>query len=89
MAREGVEFTLSAKPIHIDKLTLLSSTHSLQYINTPKGPAPCIDCTFYVECSSGTYIRALVRDMGNKLNTPAHMLDLCRERLIFNGRRLC
>lgn len=33
-----------------------------------------------VECSSGTYIRSLVRDIGEQLGTVAHLQHLCRTR---------
>ena len=34
----------------------------------------------YVECSAGTYIRSLIRDIGEKLGSKAHVTYLCRTR---------
>lgn len=39
------------------------------------------DVYFRVECSKGTYIRALARDMGIVLNTGAHLVELKREQI--------
>ena len=36
---------------------------------------------FRVVCSKGTYIRSLVRDLGQKLGTGAHLAELCRTRI--------
>jgi tRNA pseudouridine55 synthase len=36
------------------------------------------DVTFTVRCSTGTYIRAIARDLGEKLGTGAHLTDLRR-----------
>lgn len=37
--------------------------------------------TFTTEVSSGTYIRSLVRDIGEKLGTGAYMTDLQRTKI--------
>ncbi|WP_028951085.1 tRNA pseudouridine(55) synthase TruB [Sulfurihydrogenibium subterraneum] len=34
-----------------------------------------------VDCSSGTYIRSLIKDIGDKLNTGAYMSDLIRTKI--------
>lgn len=36
---------------------------------------------FRVVCSKGTYIRSLVRDLGEKLGTGAYLAELCRTRI--------
>ena len=35
-------------------------------------------CSFRVDCSKGTYIRSIARDIGNKLECGAHMTSLTR-----------
>jgi tRNA pseudouridine55 synthase len=35
-------------------------------------------CSFRVDCSKGTYIRSIARDIGNKLKCGAHMTSLTR-----------
>ncbi len=47
---------------------------------TGKG-LPCVDLDVRVECSAGTYIRALARDLGEKLGTAAHLTALRRTRV--------
>ncbi|WP_026460103.1 tRNA pseudouridine(55) synthase TruB [Schaalia suimastitidis] len=42
---------------------------------------PVIDVDVRVECSSGTYIRALARDLGQVLGTGAHLTALRRTRV--------
>lgn len=34
-----------------------------------------------VDCSSGTYIRSLIKDIGDKLSTGAYMSDLTRTKI--------
>ena len=42
---------------------------------------PVIDCKVTVSCSSGTYIRALARDLGKILGTGGHLTALRRTRV--------
>lgn len=67
LARKGEEFSLKPKEIEIYSLKLLGQ----------KG-----DNTFEFEiaCSSGTYIRSLARDMGEKLSTYGIMQCILRTR---------
>jgi len=37
-------------------------------------------CSFSIECSKGTYIRSIARDLGNRLECGAHMIALERTR---------
>ena len=36
---------------------------------------------FWIKCSKGTYIRSIVRDFGQKLNSGAYLKNLCREAI--------
>lgn len=36
---------------------------------------------FRIVCSKGTYIRSIARDIGEKLNSGAHLIKLCRTRI--------
>lgn len=65
LAREGVEFELKPKEISIYKFELLKKISDTAY-------------SFYIECSSGTYIRSLGRDLGQKLGSLATMTALQR-----------
>lgn len=39
------------------------------------------DISFRIQCSKGTYIRALARDFGSNLNSGAHLTSLRREKI--------
>ena len=67
LARQGKEVVLKKHPIIIHKLELLS-------IDLPK-------LSVHVECSKGTYIRSLARDLGEELNSGAHLTALRRTRI--------
>lgn len=45
------------------------------------GSGNVLDCDVVVTCSSGTYVRALARDVGNHLRTGAHVTALRRLRV--------
>lgn len=48
------------------------------------------EVVFKVDCQAGTYIRKLVHDMGEKLGTGAHMVELRRTRVgCFDESTLC
>ena len=65
LARSGVKFELKPKEIIIYKLDLIEKISDYQY-------------KFDILCSSGTYIRAIGRDIANLLNTYACMSFLER-----------
>ena len=67
LAREGKEVKLQPRPV---------VTYSITDI---KYDYPTI--TFEASVSSGTYIRSLVEDIGNELETGAYMSDLRRTRV--------
>ena len=66
-ARKGKEIKLSGKKITIRALEILS--FNLPYF------------TLRIECSKGTYVRALARDIGKSLQSGAHLTDLKRQRI--------
>lgn len=72
LVREGVKVELKAREVNIHTLNLLSSSRS---------PEGFIDLEFKVECSSGTYIRALARDLGDGLGVGGHITALRRTRV--------
>ncbi len=67
MARKGKTVELKPQQVHISRLELLSE----------KLP----ELTLHVECSKGTYIRSLARDLGIKLDSGAHLCGLRRTRI--------
>lgn len=70
LARKGEEVELKAKTLVIDEIELLEC--DLTEKMTAK---------IRVVCSKGTYIRALARDIGQALNSGAHLIGLCRTRV--------
>jgi tRNA pseudouridine55 synthase len=81
-ARQGTIDQLSALPVK--RITIFDITmldfYSKQ-INTTSGIQTLPTVKLKITCSSGTYIRALVRDLGNKLNTQAVMTSLIRSKV--------
>jgi tRNA pseudouridine55 synthase len=67
MARKGQEFVIEPKTITIKRFEI--NNISLPYVD------------FTVECSKGTYIRSLARDLGEALGCGAHLTSLCRTRI--------
>lgn len=68
LARQGIEVERKAREIHI---------HQFQCVAFNK-QSDSIKVTFEVRCSKGTYIRTLIEDWAQKLNTVAHMSALHR-----------
>jgi tRNA pseudouridine55 synthase len=66
-ARKGREIEIPAKTLVIDEIELLE--YNLPFIK------------IRVVCSKGTYIRALARDIGQALNSGAHLTALERTRI--------
>ena len=67
LARRGVEVELPESDVTIHEMTLVAQEQ---------------DCvTFRVTVSAGTYIRAIARDLGERLGTGAHLTALRREAI--------
>ncbi|OBK40070.1 tRNA pseudouridine(55) synthase TruB [Mycobacterium sp. 1245111.1] len=71
LAREGRAVELSARPVRIDRFDLLAVRRHGQLV----------DVEVEVDCSSGTYIRALARDVGATLGVGGHLTALRRTRV--------
>ncbi len=67
--RAGEDVTLAARPVHISRFEM---------IGPPSIEGALVDIDVVVDCSSGTYIRALARDLGAALGTAAHLTALRR-----------
>lgn len=88
--RSGEQVELAARPVTISEFTVHSvSPGFAEYvIEDPENEGehaatsvPVIDCKVTVSCSSGTYIRALARDLGKILGTGGHLTALRRTRV--------
>ena len=50
-------------------------------LRPPQAPAGCVDVEVRVQCSTGTYVRALARDLGAALGVGGHLTALRRTRV--------
>ncbi len=67
LARRNIDFEIKPKEIEIFSIEILAYSNSKLKLN--------------IECSSGTYIRSIGRDLAYMLNTKACMTDLVRFRV--------
>ncbi len=65
LARAGETVELEARPVTI---------HRLDLIDCPDADT----AIFEAECGKGTYVRAIARDMGRRLETAGHVIELRR-----------
>jgi tRNA pseudouridine55 synthase len=72
LVREGVEVELKTREVSVYAFELLSSAKSAEGF---------IDLEVKVDCSSGTYIRALARDLGDSLGVGGHITELRRTKV--------
>ncbi|CAM5706168.1 tRNA pseudouridine(55) synthase TruB [Streptomyces griseomycini] len=75
-AREGEEFDIPARPVTVSSF----SVHDVREAVADDGTA-VLDLVVSVVCSSGTYIRALARDLGADLGVGGHLTALRRTRV--------
>ncbi|BBX70888.1 tRNA pseudouridine(55) synthase TruB [Mycolicibacterium psychrotolerans] len=71
LAREGQTVELAARPVRIDRFDVLAVRRG----------SDTVDVDVVVDCSSGTYIRALARDVGATLGVGGHLTVLRRTRV--------
>ncbi|WP_406337949.1 tRNA pseudouridine(55) synthase TruB [Streptomyces sp. NBC_00649] len=75
-AREGEEFEIPARPVTVSSFTVYDIRDAVAEDGTP-----VLDLVVSVVCSSGTYIRALARDLGADLGVGGHLTALRRTRV--------
>ena len=71
LARQGVEVELAARDVTVSRFDVLAERREDQ----------TVDLDVVVDCSSGTYIRALARDLGAALGVGGHLTALRRTRI--------
>jgi len=71
LVREGQDVQLAERRVRIDRFDV----HHI------RRDGPFIDVVVEVDCSSGTYIRALARDLGDALGVGGHLTALRRTRV--------
>ncbi|MBB4933445.1 tRNA pseudouridine55 synthase [Lipingzhangella halophila] len=74
-ARAGTEVELAARRATISEFTV----HELRRVTADNGVF--VDFDARITCSSGTYVRALARDLGAALGTGGHLTALRRTRV--------
>jgi tRNA pseudouridine55 synthase len=73
LTRAGAAPELKPRPVTVYEFTVTDVR--------PAGDGDLTDVDATVRCSSGTYIRALARDLGDKLGTGGHLTALRRTRV--------
>jgi tRNA pseudouridine55 synthase len=71
LAREGQVVELAARPVRIDRFDVVAIRRIDDFV----------DVDVEVDCSSGTYIRALARDVGATLGVGGHLTALRRTKV--------
>lgn len=74
LARTGAEFDLAARPVRVSRFEIMA-------IRRPEddgGESGFLDLDVEVDCSAGTYIRSLARDLGDALGSGGHLTALRR-----------
>ncbi|MFE0338573.1 tRNA pseudouridine(55) synthase TruB [Streptomyces sp. NPDC058955] len=74
--RGGEEFEIPARPVTVSSFRVYDVREE-----TAEDGTPVVDLVVSVVCSSGTYIRALARDLGAGLGVGGHLTALRRTRV--------
>jgi len=72
LVRAGQPVDLAARPVTVERFDIVSE---------PRPAGDCCDIDVRVDCSSGTYVRALARDLGELLGVGGHLTALRRTRV--------
>jgi tRNA pseudouridine55 synthase len=70
--RAGEAVRLAARPVTVTRFEVLAP---------PRRTGDCYDLDVAVDCTSGTYVRALARDLGERLGVGGHLTALRRTRV--------
>ena len=71
LVRAGETVELAARPVTVTAFEMLEMRRT----------EAVVELDVRVDCSTGTYVRALARDLGNALGVGAHLTALCRTRI--------
>jgi tRNA pseudouridine55 synthase len=69
--RAGEEVSLTARPVTVSEFSIVAVRRS----------GDLVDVEVHVECTTGTYVRALARDLGATLGVGGHLISLRRTRV--------
>jgi tRNA pseudouridine55 synthase len=73
--RAGDQVDLPARPVHVERFSPVAARAS------EVSGVRVLDLDVEVECSTGTYVRALARDLGSALEVGGHLTALRRTRV--------
>lgn len=76
--RAGEQVQLAARPVSVTRFDVMGMR---EVTLDDSEPTAVLDIDVVVDCSSGTYIRALARDLGEQLGTGGHLTALRRTRV--------
>jgi tRNA pseudouridine55 synthase len=79
--RAGEDVELAARPVTVSRFDVVSELRAAQTEDDKGNGHPVLDVDVVVDCSSGTYIRALARDLGAALGVHGHLTRLRRTRV--------
>ncbi|OPX15708.1 tRNA pseudouridine(55) synthase TruB [Gordonia sp. i37] len=74
LARTGAEFDLAARPVRVSRFEI----RAIRRPEDDGGESGFLDLDVEVDCSAGTYIRSLARDLGDDLGSGGHLTALRR-----------
>lgn len=77
LVRAGEEVALDPRPVHIGRFVM----GEVRRVARDDGPGEFVDVEVEVTCSTGTYVRALARDIGASLGVGGHLTALRRTRV--------
>ena len=75
LSRAGEEFTLAARKVSVTRFDVTARRDVVE------NEASFVDLDVEVDCTSGTYVRALARDLGAALGVGGHLTVLRRTRV--------
>jgi tRNA pseudouridine55 synthase len=79
LARAGEQVQLKPREVTVSRFEILSGPAAVPLDGS--GNRGVVDLDVVVDCSSGTYIRAVARDLGAALNVGGHLTALRRTRV--------
>ncbi|HLS34204.1 MAG TPA: tRNA pseudouridine(55) synthase TruB [Brevibacterium sp.] len=79
--RAGEDVELAARPVTVSRFERLSGTRHATVADDAGATRAVVDVDVVVDCSSGTYVRALARDLGDALGAFGHLTALRRTRV--------
>jgi tRNA pseudouridine55 synthase len=82
LIRSGETVQLAARPVVVSRFEVVGAPRRGERVaDLPVGDLPVVDLDVEVDCSSGTYVRSLARDLGAAIGVGGHLTRLRRTRV--------